>query len=74
MLYSIGDKFLVQGIECEVKYVNNKKAWVAPIEDTEFENGKKLLKCITIEVLDEKGRDSKGNKAQVLNNSECQAV
>ena len=73
MKYTLGDKFIVKNIECEVKYINNGKAWVFPLEDLDF-NGKRYLACACFEVLDEKGIDSTGNKALVLHNKECKSV
>lgn len=73
MLYHIGDKFLVRNILSEVKYINCGKAWVAPVEDVTVDD-KVYLKCVTFEVLDSKGKDSNGNKSQVVVNKECQAV
>ncbi len=74
MLYSLYDKFLVNGILCQVRYINHGKAWVAPIDDLEGTEGKTLYSFVTFEVLDEKGRDRAGNKALVVTNTESGAV
>lgn len=73
MKYQIGDKFVVDYIECEVIFTNCGKAWVAPLEDIRIYEDH-YLKNVSFEVLDEKGRDSKGRKALVLHNKDCQAV
>ncbi len=74
MKYQIGDRFLVQGIPCEIKYINNDKAWVFPLDVEEQGNGNTLNPCIAFEVINKKGLDSKGNKVYSLLNYESMAV
>lgn len=69
MIYSIGDKFMLTGILCEVRHINRGKAWVALVEDSELG-----LKNVCFEVLNEKGKDRQGNKAYPVVNQECAAV
>lgn len=74
MLYSMFDKFIVRGILCQVKYVNAGKAWVVPTENVDLGDGRTLYDFVVFDVLNEKGLDSQGNKALVVNNSESGAV
>lgn len=74
MLYGIGNKFLVDGILSEVRYINNNKAFVCPVEDTPGEHGRMMLRCVVFDVLDEKGRSKSGCKAIPVNESPSGAV
>lgn len=69
MLFQLGDKFVVQGILTEVRYINAGKAWVFPIEDEKAEFGRMHLTCVAIDTIDENGNDSKGDKAKSVVNS-----
>lgn len=71
MIYSIDDKFIVQDVVCTVVHVNLGKAWVAPIE-SDKEAG--LYAGVAFEILNEKGLDSSGEKAVIVNNIESMAV
>lgn len=75
MIYNIGDKFLVKNVLCEVRFVNQNKAWVAPVEnDVDYLTGRFYQTCTTFDVLDEKGCDTSGNRAQAVHNKDCAAV
>jgi len=74
MIFRLFDKFLVKGILCEVRLINQGKAFVAPLEDTPADNGRSHLACCIFEILDEKGRDRTGVKAKVVSNVACGAV
>jgi hypothetical protein len=75
MKYSLGDKFVIRGVLCQVGYTNVGKAWLFPIDDIESTGGQVTAHSfVSFEVLDEKGRDRQGNKALVVNNVECGAV
>lgn len=64
MIYNIGDKFLYEGKECKVVYVNAKRAWLATLENPHE----------AIVMIEENGKDKLGNKALTINNQECLAV
>lgn len=76
MLYSLYDKFIVDGILCQVRYINHGKAWVSPVDDADADagEGKTHYTFITMAVLDEKGRDRNGRKALVVTNIQSGAV
>lgn len=75
MMYQIGDKFIVQDVLCEVRYINCGKAWVVSLEDVESRPGEmRHLSFIAFAVLDEIGYDKSGNKAVVVNNIQSGAV
>lgn len=73
MIYHIGDKFLVNNIESKVIFINNENAWVAPTEDIIIKGVKYYTFC-AFEMLNEKGIDSNGKRAKVINNKECGAI
>lgn len=65
MNYQLGDKFLVNEIECKIAYINNGMAWIVPLEgDTH----------IVIDRLDEFGYANNKTKAIAIVNKECLAV
>lgn len=73
MLYSIGDQFLVRNVVCEVRFINNGKAWLFPVEDSEY--GEDFyITCLAYEVLDNRGRTRSGEKAAVVVNARSGAV
>lgn len=74
MKYSMYDKFVVRGVLCEVRVINNGMAWVFPCDDTPGANGRTDLACVSFEVLDAKGRGKNGVKAKVVTNVECGAI
>lgn len=78
MKYHVGDKFIVNGVEGIVKYVNNGYAWLFPLQDQiSFENsfnGSQLMSGLAFAKLDEKGRLSDGTRAFAVINTECAAV
>lgn len=74
MLYSLGDKFVVQGVLCEVRFISHKKALVCPAEDGYDREGRRVLMGLVMNVLDERGKDLQKNKAFSVTNKECQAV
>ncbi len=72
--YAIGDKFRVNDIDCEVRYINHGKAWVFPVKETHGANGRVYLTCTAYDILDDRGRDTQGIKALSLNNKKSVAV
>lgn len=77
MKYSLGDKFIVNGVEGTVAYINDGKAWLVPciLEDNEDSfDGKPLLKGVVFTKIDSVGLSNKGDKAYPIVNTECQAV
>lgn len=74
MIFRIGDKFLIQGILTEVRYINAGKAWAFPVDDEQAEYGRTHLSCVALDTIDEKGRDSKGNKVKAVTNKRSLAV
>ncbi len=74
MLYSIHDKFIVDGVLCEVLYINNNMAWVFPLDDGFNEKNQRVLQKVSFNVLDDKGYDKAGKKAIVVNNMQSGAV
>lgn len=70
MKYHLNDKFILNGIECHVAFINSKEhALLVPEYD---ENG--LLKGVVFAELDTKGRSKDGKKAIPVNNTDCCAV
>lgn len=77
MKYSIGDKFVIEGVEGEVKYINAGKAWLAPIIDHDYEDtfrGQPLIKAVTFAMIDENGKMKDGTIAHCMVCTDCQAV
>lgn len=73
--YVIGDKFEVNGIDCEVKFVNNDLAWLFPLVDEISIIGKSNLVCCACAKVDSKGFDAAtGNRAFPIVNRASQAV
>jgi len=73
MLYSLKDKFLLDDILVEVRWINQGNAFVAAVEDQEVEGVRYYSSC-TYEMLDEYGIDRRGNKAITVNNGPSEAV
>lgn len=75
MLYNVGDKFVVRNVLCEVRFVNNDKAWVFPVDDEiNYSAGQFYLSCMAFDVLDGKGKNKAGEKAKPVINKDCGAV
>lgn len=73
MLYSLKDQFLVRGISCEIVYINQGNAYVAPLEDDNFES-KKIYRGCVFEIINSSGVDKQGFKAVSINSTSCFAV
>lgn len=75
MRYHLGDKFIVQGVEGEVAFINSAGyAYISPSTDGDFYDNKKTYIGLVFAVLDVKGRDRFGERALTVNNSNCGAV
>ena len=75
MKYYVGDKFLLDGVECKVAFVNSYgQAYLAPENDGDFYGSYKTLKGLVFAVVDPKGKDKFGNKLVTVNKSNCGAV
>jgi hypothetical protein len=75
MKYTVGQKFMLCGIECSVALVNSKGwAYLAPeTEGEEYNNGKTLI-GVVFAIANEDGVDRLGNTIVCLNNVVCGAV
>lgn len=71
MKFHIGDKFLVQEVECEIQFINQDYAWLFPIED---DSAKSVLKGVALARIDKKGRLADGTKAVPIAELPCGAV
>lgn len=72
MKYNLGDRFIVNNLEGRVSFVNSKgDAYLVPVKDKLEYNGEKLLMGCVFAVLNNKGLDGKGNKAQSI---KCGAI
>lgn len=69
MMYTLGDKFIYEGIECEVRYINHGCAWLASTEELP---GKPVGYAFV--VINEKGRSKEGKKVVAINKNECLAI
>lgn len=69
MKFQLGDQFLVNKIECEIVYINNEQAWLAPIQDEENE-----YKSCAFAIMDNKGKLRDGTRAIAIPNHLSGAV
>lgn len=74
MRYHIGDRFVLDGTIVEVKFINNKKAWLFPVEHLEDDDGQQLLPWCSVACVDEKGQTSDGRKIDFITKDDCGAV
>lgn len=72
MLFNIGNKFLLGGLEMKVVFINAKGwAYLTPAEDDIPNNRFRGLVCA---ILNDKGIDNEGNKGIYIVDQECGAV
>lgn len=75
MRYCIGDKFVLQGIESTVRFINSSgHAYIVPDNDGEVYNNEYTAKGLVFAILDAKGKDKLGNKALTIVRQDCGAV
>lgn len=77
MKYSIGDRLVVDGVEAEIAYVNQGRAWLVPAISTDFEDtfkGKELVVGLVFAILEKNGTLADGTRAYSVVGSQCQAV
>lgn len=75
MRYAIGDRFVLDGVECEVGFINGKGyAYVLPLHDGDFYGSYKTLKGLVFAILDQKGKDKFGHKALSMIKQDCGAI
>ncbi len=75
MLYQVGDKLILCGIEAKVALVTAKgSAYLVPETEGEDYNNQKTLIGLVFAVIDSKGKDKLGNKVVCVNNVNCGAV
>ncbi len=75
MKYNVGDKLLLAGIECQVALVNvYGQAYLTPAHDGDDYNNQKTYIGLVFAVINERGKDKLGNKAQSIANYDCGAV
>jgi len=75
MLYQVGDKLVLCGIEAKVVLVNAKgSAYLTPEAEGEDYNNQKTLLGLVFAVVDSRGKDALGNKVVCVNNVSCGAV
>lgn len=73
MKFNIGDKFNYKGMECEVIYVNQSIAWLAPCHDVRLDHGNYYKNC-SVGRIDEEHVDVAGLPAFPLLNQESMAI
>jgi len=74
MMFHIGDKFVIAGVECQVAFVDAQgSAYLIPRRDGD-EGPSRLLRGLVFVVIDSTGKDKDGNKAVAVSNIECGAV
>lgn len=75
MKYILNDTFVLNNVECKVKFINaNGNAYLVPTSD-EYIGAEKVFKGLVYAVLDPKGKDIKtGKKAIAVSRIECGAV
>jgi len=61
MKFKLGQKFIVKGLECEIKFINNDYAWAFPIAE-ELDYISKHLVMASHARIDANGYDEDGNK------------
>jgi len=72
MMYHLEDLFIINEIECKVSFVNTEGyAYLTPLYD-DIKHG--IFKGLVCSILNKQGKDSKGNKAQAIINTDCCAV
>ncbi len=75
MLYNVGDRLILCGIEAKVAFINAKgSAYLVPDQDGEDYNNEKTLAGLVFAIVDKKGNDKLGNKVVCVNNAACGAV
>lgn len=75
MIYNVGDKFILAGVECYVALVNSQgNAYLAPEFDGDEYQGSKTLRGLVFAILDPAGHDALGNRALPAIKTECGAV
>lgn len=63
MKHHIGDRFTIDGVECEIGYINANQAWLFSIEDKEYSGDIRELKGMAVAIINEKGRTKMGKRA-----------
>lgn len=66
MKYTLNDKFILKNIECQVVYINNEFAWLAPIYENEVYHGELLNPISAFTRIGPKGIDSKGDSVRAI--------
>ena len=75
MKYQIGDKFLLDDIECKVAHIsNNEQAYLVPLYDGGTYNNIPLWRGLVFAIINKKGYDTLGNKVVSLPRKDCGAV
>lgn len=74
MRFELNDEVLYDGIECQVRYINNNHCYIAPIEDDTLKDGIRLFKNCVIARLNAKGICKDGIKAYPIQKHKSGAV
>ncbi len=71
--YSVGDKFIVDGIESIVLFINKGFAWIGPTKDS-VHKGLSFRKGLCFTKLDKFYRTPEGKIAISMNSYDCGAI
>ena len=52
MIYRLGDRLVVDGIQCEIGFINAGKAWVFPVTELMLRDGHSLVPWASMKVID----------------------
>ena len=72
MIYHLGDKLIINGIECEVGYINNGNAWLFPLKDHTDIRSQYIRQCLAYAMIQPDLTTLDGERATTL--TRCGAV
>lgn len=74
MIFTLKDKYVYEGIECEIAHINNGNAWLVPLQDEGYVDGKLILKGLVITKVNSKGIADNGKKILAISKLTCGAI